>query len=193
MPVYLVTVHAYGTWSEDHRSGYVQRADGLKPPSERQARWRREQARHDPAEFTLNLQAVILTVAEDIARERDVTLRASTATKTHAHELISFRSPACTCGASEHCRAGCTARAHAEAVLTRMKQKMGQAIAKHEGTKGRPWFSRGWDLTPVRDREHFDHHLATYLPKHATREGGAVKVYTQPRSPGCKPGASPAP
>ncbi len=190
MPVYLMTTHAYGTWSEAHRSGYVQRDEGLNPPSERLAHWRRDQAKHGPAAFSPDLQAIILAVAEAIAKERDVTLHASTATKTHVHQLISFRGPACTCGAFGHCSAACPARAHAEAVLTRMKQKMGQAVAKHEGTKGRKWFSRGWDLTPVRDREHFDHHLATYLPKHATREGGTVKIYTPPRSPGCTPGAS---
>ncbi len=191
MPVYLMTVHAYGTGSEDHRNGYVQRDEGLKPSSERLAQWRREQAKHEPAEFTAELQKLIIDVAEQISLERDVELHASTATATHAHELIAFRSPACSCGASEYCLADCPARAHAQAVLTRMKQKMGQAVARHEKTNGRrPWFSRGWDITPVRDREHFDHHLRTYLPKHEHREGGTVKVYTPPRSPGCTSGAS---
>ena len=190
MPVYLMTVHAYGTWSEDHRNGYVQRDAGLKPPSERLAEWRRRRARHEPAEFTPDLQELLIATAEEIAQEKGVQLHASTATKTHVHELIAFRSPACTCGASDHCYAACPGRAHAETILTRLKRKMGQAVAKHEGTKGRPWFSRGWDLTPVRDRDHFDHHLRTYLPKHATREGGKVKIFTLPRSPGCTSGAS---
>ncbi len=190
MPVYLLTIHAYATWSKDDRSGCVQHDDGLKPPSERFARWRREHSGHEPAKFTAELQAILVGAAEQIATERQVTLRGSTAMATHAHELISFRSPACTCGASEHCSANCPALIHAEAIFTRIKQKMGQALAKNAGTRGRPWFSRGWCITPVRDRQHFDHHLETYLLKHAARQSGMVKIYPQSRSPRCTSGAS---
>jgi len=53
---------------------------------------------------------------------------------------------------------------------------MGQMIAKTMETKDRPWLSRGWDLTPVRDREHFDFLVAKYLPKHE-REEGIARTY----------------
>jgi len=58
-----------------------------------------------------------------------------------------------------------------------MKRKIGQAAAKLKSTVGRRWLSRGWDLTPVRNRAHFDYLFQTYLPKHATDEGGIVRKY----------------
>jgi hypothetical protein len=54
---------------------------------------------------------------------------------------------------------------------------MGQQLAKIGETTGRPWFSRGWDLTPVRNREHFDHLLDTYLPDHERFQGGIFREY----------------
>ena len=40
MPVYLATVHAYGSWQEDHPKGFVQHGEGLKDPSPGLAAWR---------------------------------------------------------------------------------------------------------------------------------------------------------
>ncbi|MGD0541939.1 MAG: hypothetical protein ABSB33_10510 [Tepidisphaeraceae bacterium] len=176
MPVYLLTAHAYRSWQEDHRKGYVQRAQGLKDPSERLARWRANHAKHEPARFSRDIQEIILNVASEIARERNVRLHASAATLTHVHILISFRSPACTCGAAKYCRGGCPGRAFAEKVIVRMKQKMGQAVARSQQTVGRQWFSRGWDMTPVRERAHFDRFVSSYLPKHASEEDGLVRI-----------------
>lgn len=84
--------------------------------------------------------------------------------------------PRMYCGAAKHCRGRCAGRNFAEKVIVRMKQKMGQAIAKSEQTTGRHWFSRGWDMTPVRNRAHFDYLVTSYLPKHASQENGVVRV-----------------
>jgi hypothetical protein len=65
---------------------------------------------------------------------------------------------------------------NAERLIIRLKQKMGQALAKKHETSGRPYFSRGWDLTPIRSQKHFQYHIETYLPKH-TREEGIFKFY----------------
>jgi len=61
--------------------------------------------------------------------------------------------------------------------MVRMKQKMGQAIARQMNTQGRSWFSRGWDRTRVADREHLNYLLETYLPRHEREEGGIFRKY----------------
>lgn len=177
MPVYLLTAHAYRTWREDDRRGYVQRGEGLKAPNEALARHRAEIARHEEARFDEEIQPVLHEVAVAIAREREVRLHACSTTPTHVHVLISFQSPARTCGAQEHCWKHCPAHAHADGVMVRMKRKMGQAIAKLKETCGRPWFSRGADVKPVRDRGHFDHLVGEYLPKHETEQAGIYRRY----------------
>jgi hypothetical protein len=177
VPVYLVTTHAYRSWSEGNPRGYVQRGQGLQKTSERLARWRADNARQEPARFSADVRKVISQVVNEIAIERAVRLHAQAATATHVHVLISFVSPACTCGASKFCGKGCGARSFVEAFATRLKQKMGQAIAKFSGTSGRQWFSRGWNLTRIRDREHFDFMVGKYLPRHAEGERGVVHVY----------------
>jgi hypothetical protein len=177
MPVYLCTTHAYRSWEEDHPNGYVQRDEGLKPPSENLRRWRSEHALHEPVRFSKELQSLIIDVVEHISIEKCARLHAVAATRTHVHSLISFRSPACICGVSEHCWRNCASRAFAEKFIIRAKQKCGQAIAQHQQTKGRPWFSRGWDLTPVRNKSHFDYLITTYLPKHEKRENGMLRIF----------------
>jgi hypothetical protein len=177
MPVYLGTSHAYRSWDEDHPKGYMQRDEGLKPPSEGLQRWRSEHAKHEPMKFTVDQQRLLHEVVVMISEERLVRLHASATVTTHVHKLFSFRSPACTCGASEFCAPGCAGRQLAERFMTRVKQKMGQQLAKQADTSGRPWFSRGWDLTPVRDRAHFDHLIETYLPDHERFQGGIFRKY----------------
>jgi len=172
-----MTGHAYRSWAEDHPKGYVQRDEGLKESNPRLAQWRAKHARHEPVRFEPQVQKIIAQVVVEIAEERCVRLHAVSVTRTHVHVLLSFRSPACTCGALAHCRKNCAARKVAESVFIRMKRKIGQAAAKVKSTVGRRWLSRGRDLTPVRNRAHFDYLIRTYLPKHATVEGGIVRVY----------------
>ena len=178
MPVYLMTAHAYRSWREDHPRGYVQRREGLKESSVNLARHRAAIARHAEARFEVEVQELLHSVIVEIAAEQEVRLHACVTCPTHVHILVSFRSPACICGASKYCGRGCEARERAEGVIVRMKRKMGQAVAAREGTKGRPWFSRGWDLTRVGTRGHFDHLVGEYLPKHEVEQAGVFRKYS---------------
>ncbi len=176
MPVYLATSHAYRSWSEANPRGYVQRDEGLQPPSEKLARWRAEHAMNDPAKFAKDLQSILHDVVVQIAAEKEVLLYATATTASHIHKLFGFKSPTCTCGAdAEECWPSCPARKHAERIITRMKQKMGQQLALHANTKNRKWFSRGWDLTPVKVPRHFNYLLGTYLPDHELTQGGVFR------------------
>src|SRR5438270_512858 len=125
MPVYLLTAHAYRSWREDRPQGYVQRDEGLQEPNEALANWRADHANHDPAKFDDASQRALLEIGKLIAVERAVRLHAQTTTISHVHELISYRSPACTCGASNYCYRHCAGRIKAEDFITRLKRKMG--------------------------------------------------------------------
>jgi hypothetical protein len=177
MPVYLGTSHAYRSWSEAHPRGFVQRGEGLKQTNVRLATWRAEAAREAPARFSVDVQMICHRVVVEVAEEKEIQLYGVATVATHVHKLFGFRSPACICGAREHCLAGCPARKYAEDIITRMKQKMGQAIALREDVGKRKWFSRGWDLTPVRGREHFEYLMGRYLPEHEGRQGGVFRGY----------------
>ena len=100
MPVYLGTSHAYRSWDENHPKGYVQRDEGLQLPSEGLQRWRSEHAKDEPARFSLEQQQLLHEIVAMIAAERDTRLHATATVATHVHKLFSFRSPACTCGAT---------------------------------------------------------------------------------------------
>jgi hypothetical protein len=177
MAVYLGTSPAYRSWEEDHPKGYIQRDEGLEPPSKRLRQWREDHAKHPAVIFSVEHQRMLHEIVVMIANERAVRLHATATVVTHIHKLFSFRSPACTCGASRFCAARCAGRKFAERFITRAKQKMGQRLAQMENTSGRPWFSRGWDLTPVRNREHFHYLMETYLPDHERKQGGIFCAY----------------
>lgn len=177
MAVYLITAHAYRSWREDHPLGYVQRGEGLKEASEELARWRAARAKGEETRFEEEAQHALHEMAIAIAKEQAVRLHACATCPTHVHVLISFGSPACECGVSKHCRRGCAARTRAEEIVARMKRKMGLAVAKREGTRGKKWFSRGWDLSPVRKRDHFDYLVEVYLPDHQETQAGVYRRY----------------
>ncbi|MEX0744410.1 MAG: hypothetical protein WD118_02310 [Phycisphaeraceae bacterium] len=193
MPVYLLTIHAYRSWSEDNPHGYVQRGRGLQPSNSRRARWRRDHARFPPFRFDGAAQQLAHRCAPAICNERDLRLHACATTATHIHTLASFPSPACTCGAATHCHRDCPARRAVEAFLRRLKRKFGQQLAQLQApsppatTDGeaadpptparRRYLSRGWDVTPVRDRPHFRHLVTTYLPEHESQQNGIYRHY----------------
>jgi hypothetical protein len=177
VPVYLLTAHAYLSWREDDPLGYVQRREGLREPSVALARDRLQRARHPEVRFERAMQVLLHRVCAEIALERKVTLHAQATCPTHVHVLVSFRSPACTCGAVNHCARDCDARQFADQTMARMKRKMGQALAEHGATRNRPWFSRGWDRTKVSGNEHFTHLIATYLPDHGNAQGKIFRRY----------------
>lgn len=183
MPVYLVTAHAYRSWREDDPLGYIQRREGLREPNPALARYRAAIARHDEVRFELPEQEELHRVVVEISRERSARLHACSTCPTHLHIVISFRSPACICGVSmsndrKYCDRGCPARAHVEKLITRMKQKMGQMMAKLRKTRGIAYFSRGWDLTRVRHPGHLEHLLGAYLPNHQLEQGGIFRKYS---------------
>jgi REP element-mobilizing transposase RayT len=179
MPVYHLTAHAYRSWREDHPRGYVQRGEGLKEPSKPLADWRARRANFDEARFEREAQEWLHPIVVAMALEKEVRLHACATCPTHVHVLISFRSPACTCGVDvEHCFKTCPGRMRADDVMIRMKRKMGQRLAQGMETCRRPWFSRGWDTSPVKNLRHLNYLVTEYLPEHETGQEGIFRRYS---------------
>jgi hypothetical protein len=180
MPVYFVTCHAYRSWSEANPRGYVQRDEGLKPPSDKLAKWRVERADlrgQPPTRFDDDQKKLLLDVIEELCGEHALQLYGSSCTATHLHMLIGFEAPSCQCGAdAEHCRATCDAKAHADDWATHVKRIGGFRLARMAHVRGRKWFGRGWDVTPVRNLQHWRHLHRVYLSKHEA-VGGLVRRY----------------
>jgi len=177
MPVYMATLHSYGSWKEDDPNGYIQRNEGLKVPNEALARWREEHRSQGAVRFEHSSQEELQAVLAEIAQERKLRLHASATTPTHTHGIVSFRNPACQCGAgSNYCASDCLARQDMEKFITHLKRVSGYRLGKLLKITGRKWFSRGWDLTRVTDEAHLDYLLNVYLPKHV-EENGIVRVY----------------
>ena len=159
---------------ESHPLGFIQRRKGLHKTLWKIHRYfqRAEIARSPEARFDKALQLAFHEVIPEICTERAVKLHAAATCPTHIHVIYSFKNPACTCGAPKFCRKGCPAKSHTEKVFTRLKQKLGQSAAKLNQTQNRPWLSRGWNTTPIRNREHLNYLLTEYLPKHETEQHG---------------------
>ena len=177
MPVYLLTAHAYRSWRADHPKGYVQHGEGLQPPDARRAAWREGHARQPPARFGDEAQRAMHDELAAVLGELGVILYAAATCPTHVHVLAGFGGPPCTCDGNAYCLSGCPARERARRVLSRLKQRLGRRLALDAGVRGRMWFSRGGDLTPVRGRDHFRHLIDRYLPDHQARQAGVFRAH----------------
>lgn len=56
MPVYLFTLHSYGSWLPDHRRGYTKRNQGIFPTDEKLAGYYRDKVTQDAATFDRRAQ-----------------------------------------------------------------------------------------------------------------------------------------
>lgn len=179
MPVYLLTIHTYGSCQEDHPKGYVQRGEGLKPSSPRLARWRDEHQKHPSVVLGESQQLILAKACRTGCGRAELRPHAVATAPTHVHLLASFPSPRCTCPpvASDRphgertCHRACPARRRMDGFAAKLKRNLGARLAEGAGTRGLPYLSRGWNLQRVIEREHFDHLVREYLPRHVEQNG----------------------
>lgn len=156
MPVYLITFHAYRSWSEDNPRGYVQRGQpGIQPPSSALERYRNKIAKRMPVRFSLSQRQQLLEMYCDICTRRSWTPYAGAITDTHLHLLLSWK----TWQPLKH-------------VTWTLKRLLGMSLSKQANVTGSQWFSRGCDRKRIHDHDHFTHLMDTYLPRHADSDTG---------------------
>jgi len=151
MPVYHLTFHAYRSWRPDHPKGYVKRNRGILPPDAQMAQWYDEAATQTPVRFEHEHQQILLNGVLDIAGRRGWRVHAIAIEQTHVHILVSWSDD--TDVDWKH-------------VQDTFKQLLGMMLSRHFEQKGRKWFSRKGSRKRVRDREHLEYLITTYLPSH---------------------------
>jgi len=158
MPVYLFTFHAYRSWRPDHPKGFVKRGKGILPPDPEMARHYDDAATQPPVNFSDKHQHILIEGALDIASRREWRVHAVASEPTHVHFLISWHDE----------NASHTTWMH---VRDKLKSLLGMMLTQHfhPGERGHKWFVRKGSRKRVRDREHFEYLMKTYLPRHDGR------------------------
>jgi hypothetical protein len=148
MPCYLFTFHAFGTWMPDREEGFVKRTKGILPPDEQLARKYRGIAKEDEVAFGANRQLLLIEetrIACDKQRYRGHYIATEV---THVHVLISWPDE----------RPWLKIRNGLKSSLTRRLNRDVQQRDK--------WFVESASRKRVKDDNHFDHLVNTYLPSH---------------------------
>lgn len=171
MPVYMITLHTYRSWKADNPKGYVQRGkQGIQTPNPVLASQRACLANDPERHFNDDQKQFIIDQAYEIITNRKLRLHAVSCTSTHTHLIISWL------GTEAFFSDINQPFGQARLLANKVKTILATLLSKNEGTTGNRWFSRGCDCTPVDDRDHLNHLLDQYLPKHR-REGGLVCIF----------------
>ena len=157
MPCYLFTFHAFGTWMPDREEGFVQRKKGILPPDEELGKAYRGRAKEDEVAFDSRLQLLLIEEAR-VASEKQQYRGHFVATEPmHIHVLASWPD-------------------ERDWVKIRRGLKTSLSLRLNRDVRRRDkWFVENASRKHVKDDEHFDHLVNSYLPSHGGwkwREGG---------------------
>jgi len=149
MPVYLFTYHAYGTWWPDRPQGFVQEGKGIQPANSKLAESYRKGAKHPPVSFNSKQQRELIEKLHHIADTDGFLIYAASADTTHVHGLVGWDDD----------------RGYAQ-LRGRIKNLLSLHLSRLAGTTGRPRFVKESSRKRVKENEHFEYLLSTYIPKH---------------------------
>ena len=148
MPVYHITLHAYGTWMPDREEGFVRRHEGIQPPDETFDYFYRLRANESAAEFTETIQRMLIEETITAAKYQRWRVHYVATEPTHVHTLASWRDE----------RKVKKLVAGLKSSLTR---KLNAAVER------RTWLVEGKSAVQVKDDDHFNHLILNYLPGHS--------------------------
>jgi REP element-mobilizing transposase RayT len=149
MPAYLFTYHAYRSWMPDRVERFVQRGKGLQPANELLAKSYVELAMHPPFVFDAEIQRFLIETVLDVCERRGWRLHGVATDPSHLHVLASWN--------------GDTPW---KAVRGKIRKIISLERSKRHEQPGRKWLSTDSSRKKVKDRNHFDHLMQTYLPNH---------------------------
>jgi REP element-mobilizing transposase RayT len=159
MPCYLFTFHAYGTWMPDRDEGFVRRKQGILSSDEELARQYEERAKADEVTFDAHLQILLIEEAQIAHDKQRYRIHYLATEPTHLHALVSWPDE----------RPWLKIRSGLKSSLTRRLNREVQHRDK--------WFVENASRKQVKDDDHFDHLVNSYLPSHGGwkwREGGEL-------------------
>jgi hypothetical protein len=149
MPVYHFTLHAYRSWSPNHRRGYTEQGKGYQPPNQERADQYDNNAKQEKATFDEEVQRILVAGADDICRRRGWRLHGVGTDLSHGHFVISW-----------------TSFIPWDEVMGKLKNVLSFLINRARKEKGRRWFVAGGSRKRVEDPSHLKYLLDTYLPDH---------------------------
>ncbi len=147
MPCYLFTFHAYRSWMPDRPQGYVRRHQGILPRELDMAALYKRNAKHSEVSFAEVHQLKAIDVLNDGVTYINCRMHFVATDATHIHALISW----------QHEKSW-----HA----TRTSLKRALTISFKNQFGDRPWLVDGASRKQVRNREHFEYLVTSYLPSH---------------------------
>lgn len=149
MAIYHFTFHAYRTWRPDNPRGYVRPGMGYLPPDEDMARKYDARAKFDPVEFTDVMQAVLIVGSHDICSRRGWRLYIVATDPTHLHLVI-----------------GWIGFVDWVDVRDKLKNLLSLFLGRLANVQSRPWFVEKGSRKRVKNQDHFNYLIETYLPSH---------------------------
>lgn len=153
VPVYLFTYHAYRSWMPDHPRGFAKEGEGYQQPNPELARAYEDAAKFPAVEFDAPTERFLIETACEVCERRGWRFHGAATEPSHLHALVSWRDPSLQWSF----------------VRGKIKNILSLELSKRSATVGRRWFVEGASRKRVRDWDHFDYLMVTYLPK---RHGG---------------------
>ena len=147
MPCYLFTFHAYRSWLPDREQGFVRRKQGILPPDEKLAEVYRDRSREQQAFFDDAIQRIFLDEFRIACEKQRLRGHFIATEPSHLHVLVSWPD---------------------ERDWPKIRNGLKQSLTRrlHRDISPQTWFSDGASRKKVKDREHFEHLVNSYLPSH---------------------------
>jgi REP element-mobilizing transposase RayT len=142
----------------DRKEGFVRRKQGILPPDEKLARVYRDRSREQRASFNDAIQRILLDEFRIACEKQRLSGHFMATDPSHLHLLVSWPDER---GWS--------------IIRNGLKQSFTRRL--HRDIASRTWFSDGASRKQVKDREHFEHLIDSYLLSHRgwkRREDGEV-------------------
>jgi REP element-mobilizing transposase RayT len=148
MPCYLFTFHAFRTWMPDRDEGFVRRDQGILPPDEALAAQYRDRAKEDEVVFDARLQLLLIEETRITCEKQRYRGHYVVTEPTHLHVLASWPDERPWLKIRNGLRSSLTRRLNRD---VRQRDK---------------WFVESASRKQVKDDDHFEHLVNTYLPSH---------------------------
>ena len=132
----------------DHDRGYVRRKEGILATDLKMSTYYRRNLLHDPVIISREMQSLLINASLEAFKFQDLRGHYIATETTHLHLLVSW---------------------HSNATWQLVRRRLGSSLTRclNREIERRPWFSKQPSRKHVREQQHFDYLLNSYLPKHS--------------------------